>query len=105
MNEPQKAAYAEGYTMILKAFQDDAGLDWSLCVSLINTALSGDTSVASREQVVTRDENGEIAKMTTYDIRRNERAGYVLLGAFNAVGVLRAKLAAEGVTFTVGAAS
>ena len=104
MNEPQKAAYAEGFAMIVKNFQAGSRLDMERLTALINAALSGDTSIAGSTKVVARDGNGEIEKIITHVVRRNERAGYVLIGAFNAVEGIRAGLAAKGVSFTVSAA-
>jgi hypothetical protein len=100
MNPLQKAAFEDGWTWIAKAFQSGDGLNLARFEATINEALSGDASLASRVQVVDRNEEGDIEKTTTFEARRNEAAGYRLLGAFNAVESIRTKLATKGVTFT-----
>lgn len=100
MNPLQKAAFEDGWTWIAKAFQSGDGLNLARFEATINEALSGDASLASRVQVVDRNEEGDIEKTTTFEARRNEAAGYRLLGAYNAVESIRTKLATKGVTFT-----
>jgi len=100
MNPLQKAAFKEGWDLIAEAFQGGAGLNLARCEAIINEALSGGNSLAGRVQLVDRNDDGDIEKTTTFEARRNEVAGYRLLGAFNAVEIIRTNLAAKGVTFT-----
>lgn len=97
MNNIQKSAHDEGFTLVATAFNKGEQFNVGTAVSWVNLCLAKDT-LAEELALVERDGSGDITQVRKLTASRAEMCGYRLAGVFAGLESVRFELARHGVS-------
>jgi hypothetical protein len=97
MNNIQKIAHDEGFTLVAAAFNKGEQFNVGTAVSWVNLCLAKDT-LTEELSLIDRDGNGEMVQVRKFTASRSEMCGYRLAGVFAGLESVRFELARHGVS-------